>query len=82
MCMCNVLSYPVLSSRYVAVRERNMLRSRWKIRVELSNGTTIEDAEKKREETGVIGVPGHTAREAYRIYRMDHHFIQDEIRLK
>lgn len=60
------------------MRERNMLRSRWKIRVELSNGTTIEDAEKKREETGVIGVPGHTAR----IYRMDHHFIQDEIRLK
>lgn len=43
--MCNVVSYPVLSSRYVAVRERNMLRRRWKRRVELNNGTSIEDAE-------------------------------------
>lgn len=45
--MCNAVSYPVLSRRYVAVRERNMLRRRWKRRVELNNGTSIDDAEKK-----------------------------------
>lgn len=36
--------YPVLRSRYVAVSERKMLRSLWKSRVELSNGTSSEEA--------------------------------------
>lgn len=35
---------PVLRSRYVAVSERRMLRSRWNSRVELSNGTSSEEA--------------------------------------
>lgn len=34
----------MLRRRYVAVSERRMLRSRWKSRVELSNGTSSEEA--------------------------------------
>jgi len=41
----------------VDVRDKNMLRSRWKIRVELSKGMTIEDAEKRGERAAVPG--GH-----------------------
>lgn len=37
-------TYPVLRSRYVAVSERRMLRSLWKSRVELNNGTSSEEA--------------------------------------
>lgn len=40
-------TYPVLRSRYVAVSERRMLRSLWKSRVELSNGTSSEEAEEE-----------------------------------
>lgn len=43
------MPYPVLSSRYVAVRERRMLRRRWKRRVELNNGTSNEDAKGRTE---------------------------------
>lgn len=46
---CKLLSYPVLSSRYVAVRESRMLRSRWNRRVELSKGTNIEDADSEKQ---------------------------------
>lgn len=37
-------THPVLRRRYVAVSERRMLSSRWKSRVELSNGTSSEEA--------------------------------------
>ena len=50
----------------MAVRERKMLRSRWKRRVELNNGTSIEDAEKK-EKTGEMWV------ESYVVYDVKLH---------
>lgn len=40
----------------MAVRERKMLRSRWKRRVELNNGTSIEDAEKKEKDSRGVGL--------------------------
>ena len=47
-------SHPVLSSRKVALRERSTLSRRWKRRVELSRGTTMEEAG-HREGRGVKG---------------------------
>lgn len=39
-------TYPVLRRRYVDARDKEILRSRWKRRVELRRGTTKEEAGK------------------------------------